>query len=187
MKIFLCRHGESTGDIEDRYGGSYDDHLTKNGQDQSKQLAEKLKLEGVEKIFHSPLFRARETAQIVAEALDCTTEVNDDVRERDSYGVMTGMIKSEAAVEFPVEAEKYLKDKIHHSVKGSESYEELKERITKAYEYILASGHAVVVIVSHGQAMGCLLREVIGKEFTRFGDCGYVILEDKTLVSIHPT
>lgn len=29
MKIFLIRYGETTGDVEDRYGGWYDDHLTK--------------------------------------------------------------------------------------------------------------------------------------------------------------
>jgi len=32
MKIFLIRHGETTGDIENRYGGSYDDHLTEMGR-----------------------------------------------------------------------------------------------------------------------------------------------------------
>ena len=34
MKIYLIRHGETTGDIEDRYGGDYDDHLSKNGKQQ---------------------------------------------------------------------------------------------------------------------------------------------------------
>ena len=31
MKIYLIRHGETTSDIEDRFGGDYDDHLTSHG------------------------------------------------------------------------------------------------------------------------------------------------------------
>lgn len=34
MKIYLVRHGETTGDVEDRYGGWYDDHLTDRGKEQ---------------------------------------------------------------------------------------------------------------------------------------------------------
>ena len=64
MKIFLIRHGETTGDIEDRYGGDYDDHLSEKGKQQSKELAEKLKNKGIELIFHSPRIRATETATI---------------------------------------------------------------------------------------------------------------------------
>ena len=39
MKIFLIRHGETTGDIENRYGGSYDDHLTQRGRAQLEETA----------------------------------------------------------------------------------------------------------------------------------------------------
>jgi broad specificity phosphatase PhoE len=42
MKIFLIRHGETTGDIEDRFGGDYDDHLTEKGRAQSQELAKGL-------------------------------------------------------------------------------------------------------------------------------------------------
>lgn len=43
MKIYFCRHGQTTGDVEDRYGGNYDDRLTELGLNQSKELAKKLK------------------------------------------------------------------------------------------------------------------------------------------------
>ena len=41
MKIYLIRHGETTGDVEDRYGGDYDDCLSKTGEKQVKELAKK--------------------------------------------------------------------------------------------------------------------------------------------------
>lgn len=42
MKLLLIRHGETTGDIEDRYGGAYDDHLTEKGRQQLQQTAGQL-------------------------------------------------------------------------------------------------------------------------------------------------
>jgi broad specificity phosphatase PhoE len=65
MKIYLIRHGETTGDVEDRYGGDYDDHLTSKGKDQAKKLAEKIKDFGIERIFTSPRIRAKETSEIL--------------------------------------------------------------------------------------------------------------------------
>ena len=39
MQIYLIRHGQTTGDVEDRYGGDYDDRLTDLGKQQSQNLA----------------------------------------------------------------------------------------------------------------------------------------------------
>jgi len=66
MKIYLIRHGETTGDIEERFGGDYDDHLTQKGKAQAQNLAEQLQNKGIEKIFVSPKIRARETAEEVS-------------------------------------------------------------------------------------------------------------------------
>ena len=43
----MCRHGQTTGDIEDRYGGDYDDHLTEVGKQQSMILTENLSFRNV--------------------------------------------------------------------------------------------------------------------------------------------
>jgi len=69
MKIYLIRHGETTGDIDDRFGGDYDDHLTQRGKSQAQELAEKLKGKRIEIIFVSPRIRAKETAEEVRKIL----------------------------------------------------------------------------------------------------------------------
>lgn len=71
MKIYLIRHGETTGDIENRYGGVYDDHLTAKGREQLGLTASQVANKGIEIIFHSPLIRARESAEIISALLDC--------------------------------------------------------------------------------------------------------------------
>ena len=54
----MIRHGESIGDVEERYGGDYDDHLTEKGRQQAKELAEKLGEKGIQLIYSSPRIRA---------------------------------------------------------------------------------------------------------------------------------
>lgn len=99
MKIYLMRHGQTTGDIEDKFGGDYDDRLTELGKSQAKELAKKLKNLNIEKIFYSPRIRAAETAEIVNKATNILIEQVDDLRERNAYGILTGKLKSEAKVE----------------------------------------------------------------------------------------
>jgi broad specificity phosphatase PhoE len=66
MKIIFIRHGETTGDIEDRFGGDYDDHLSEKGVAQAKQVAELLKNRNMGVIYSSVLVRAKETAGVIA-------------------------------------------------------------------------------------------------------------------------
>ena len=87
MKIYLVRHGETTADVEDRYGGDYDDHLTEKGTKQAKDLAKVLSGKGIELIYHSPKIRAVETAQIVAAELKVPLFVMENFRERNNFGV----------------------------------------------------------------------------------------------------
>ena len=53
MKIYLVRHGETIGDLEDRYDGDYDDHLSSNGLNQAEMLGRKLKDKNLQMIYHS--------------------------------------------------------------------------------------------------------------------------------------
>ncbi|MFH1506718.1 MAG: histidine phosphatase family protein [archaeon] len=179
MKIFLIRHGETTGDIEDRYGGDYDDYLTEKGQEQVKALAEKLKGKGIQFIYHSSRIRAYETARILGEALDIDLREVSDMRERNNYGVVTGMKKSEAKEKHPKEVEKLETIWMHHGVTGSEDYESFKKRVVAAFEGILDNDeHDVIAIVSHGGPISCITRDILklGK-FKSFGDCGFLELE----------
>lgn len=51
MKIYLIRHGQTTGDIEDRYGGAYDDELSPEGIIQTNDLSDKLINSGIQILF----------------------------------------------------------------------------------------------------------------------------------------
>lgn len=172
MKIYLIRHGETTGDIEDRFGGDYDDHLTEKGRQQSQDLAKKLQNKNIEIIYASSKMRARETADEIAKSLSIPVEIMENLKERNNYGVLTGMTKSEAKQKHPVDFEKISKDKTYHDVTGSESYDDIKTRCLKVFEEILQSGYNTIAIISHGGIISTYVREFLteGKNI-KLGDC----------------
>jgi len=172
MKIFLCRHGQTIGDIEDRYGGDYDDSLTEQGISQVKGLANKLKGEGIEIIFSSPLKRAKETSEILSCFLGCAFDVVNGIKERNGYGVLTGMIRGEAKEKYPVEVG-LLKD-YRNTIEGAETYGHFTERIKKSFLNIAKQGFNNIVIVSHGGPIRCLFREFFKwGELKELGDCAF--------------
>ena len=174
MKIFLIRHGESTSDVEHRYGGHYDDHLSPNGKKQAQALAKKLSDKGIESIFSSPFRRARETAEILSKELKCTVKIIEEIKERNRYAHLTGMKKSHAAKKHPEHVEK-LKDHMY-GVKGGEDYDKFKERIMRTFEKLAAEPYDTIAIVAHGGPIGCILREILNVE-AKIGKCACFEIE----------
>lgn len=155
MKIFLVRHGETTGDLEDRYGGSYDDYLTERGQDQLQETAQKLANKGIQVIFTSPLIRAQESAEIIQAQTGCQIEIIADLQERD-YGVLGGLTKVEALQQYP-EAVAAHQDPKNTDPKG-ESLTNFHNRTLGAFKNIVAKDYSTIVIVSHGGPIKQILK-----------------------------
>ena len=177
MKIFLIRHGESTSDVEDRYGGQYDDHLTSKGKSQSKQAAKRLAGMRIEIIFSSPFHRAVETSQLLQKEWNCRLKVISDLKERDRYAHLTGMKKYAAAKNHPKHVAK-LKSHILHEVEGGEKYEDFKERIIKTFEELASLHYNKIAIVCHGGTIGCIVREILELgELKYIGKCAYLEIE----------
>ncbi len=68
--IIFLRHGESVGNAELRWQGQADFALTDKGREQAQALADRWRSEGMQfdHILASPLKRAKETADIIADA-----------------------------------------------------------------------------------------------------------------------
>lgn len=185
MKIYLVRHGQTTGDVENRYGGDYDDRLTDDGKSQSKVLADTLKDKGIEMIYTSPRIRAQETAKIIADALNIPIQTIENVRERNAYGILTGMIKSEAKEKYPKEFEEVKSYK--NTTTDAENYEHFRSRVLTAMDEITSGSEKTIAIITHGGPISCFFREVLGKEIFGLRDCGIAELEkngDYKLVNV---
>jgi broad specificity phosphatase PhoE len=95
-RIFLVRHGTTLLNRQNRYRGRIDVPLDAGGWQDAWAAAAELEHAGIEEIYSSPLRRARDTAQVVADAaslsrvLDLPGLVNLD------YGRWEGLTTSEA-------------------------------------------------------------------------------------------
>lgn len=174
MKIFLIRHGETTGDIEDRYGGSYDDHLTDRGRAQLADTAQKLKGSSIEIIFHSPLIRACESAEIIKGEIRCDLRKIDGLRER-HYGVLTGLTKNEAIEKYPEVVEAH-KNPMNTDPEG-ESFTEFDTRVIAAFKEIINEPYQMIAILAHGGSLKRILAHCGLPIPDSIGDGGVIEME----------
>jgi len=155
MKVFLIRHGETTGDLEDRYGGNYDDHLTLRGKEQLAETASRLKGKDIQIIFSSNLIRAKESAQIIQQELGCDFQVVDGIQER-NYGVLAGLTKEEALERYPEAVESH-KNPENTDPEG-ESLADFQNRALEAFKSLFSRDYPTVAIVSHGGPLKQVLK-----------------------------
>jgi broad specificity phosphatase PhoE len=182
MNIYLIRHGQTTGDIENRYGGSYDDHLTDEGEIQAHKLAEKLSDSGIQIILCSPLIRAQETAKIIKTKLNCEIKTIENLKERDQNSILSGLTRDEAKLKYPQLVEE-VKD-YRNQIQGAESYPDFVERIKKALmEISNSAGYSTIGVVTHGGPIRAIFREILKDREIDIADCAFAVLqsEDKTL------
>ena len=141
-------------------------------------------------IFHSPLMRAAETAKILAEQMSCPLQETKSLRERNGYGILTGMTEREAREKYPDQV-KLLKNINQTVVQGAETYEQFRQRFLEGINNIIERNTLdVIAIITHGGPIRCLLREQLDrKELRKLGDCGYFLLEKNNqglrLISMH--
>lgn len=159
--IGLLRHGQTDWNIDFRLQGITDIPLNETGIAQARDAAQVIDAAEWDLILSSPLSRARDTANIVAEVNNFTNvEVEHLLLER-SFGEAEGLTHDEWRA-------KYIDS---NSVPGGESLPELELRANQLLDKLLKdhSGRRVLT-VSHGALIRVLLRIVSRGEFPRDGE-----------------
>lgn len=87
--FYYLRHGETEANAAGTIAGSLDVHLTPLGREQARLAARALATVPITAIYASPLRRARETAQPIAEALGLPVTILDEIAER-NWGELEG-------------------------------------------------------------------------------------------------
>jgi len=176
MKVYLIRHGQTTGDVEDRYGGDYDDELTEKGISGANEIAGTLADKGIKTIYTSPRKRALTTAQIIAERINVQVKIVDNLRERNNYGILTGLTKKEAALKFPFDVKEF-ETGVNHKVKLSERFDAFKDRVLGAFRTVVNDSDEDIAIVTHAGPIRRILEEHLKKKITNVEDCAYIVIE----------
>ena len=158
--LMLLRHGESVGNAEGYYQGQYDFPLTERGRAQTRKLVSRWQADGTQfdQVIASPLVRARETAEMIAEALDVPIQFDLDWKERDN-GVLAGVKREIADQRYP--KPDFFNPYENFGETGEGNFE-LFLRAGRAVQRILQMLPARYLIVSHGGILNQALNVMMG-------------------------
>lgn len=164
IRILLIRHG--TTDLLGRvlYGRMPAVYLNAEGLRQAERLAEALsaryKIAGV---LSSPLERARQTAQPIADCNDLDIDIDDRITEVD-VGLWMG--KSFEELNQLAEWKTYNRNRSTNRPPGGESMMQVQVRAWQAIEKLTqcdsASGETAIAVITHGDVIRCLLLLLLG-------------------------
>jgi len=162
-KVAVVVHAEARHHVDRLVGGWYDSSLTEHGREQARQVG--LALRRVFPMLHVPIVssdlkRARQTAEIIGEALQSAVVLDPRLREL-SYGIAEGRPQSwlaERIVPVPT-----CGSRIDHRVcEGAESRRDLATRVYAALDEVVASDIKDIIIVTHGFAATFVIAYWIG-------------------------
>jgi probable phosphoglycerate mutase len=186
MKLYFVRHGESEANIqhiisnrEARLG------LTPFGIQQAQELAEKLQGIPVNAIFSSPIFRARETADILSTSFGIPYQVTEALREYDC-GILEDQSDEES---WRLHREYFESWTLHKNYRdkpeGGECFLDIQNRFVPFIENLTHTGSEKdhILLIGHGGLFHLMFPIVltnIDNEFVSehgIGHTEYVIAE----------
>ena len=153
--FYIFRHGETDCNREGRWQGrGVNLPLNENGVAQAEALDSRLKNLGLEVICSSPLERAQQTANIVAEKLGLKVLILDELTEG-CLGVVEGMKKDDIKQLNPELWEEWYGDNMIMSTRwpGGESKLEMQQRMFKGFEKMIKMPQKIIGVASHSGSM----------------------------------
>lgn len=162
-KLFLIRHGETEDAETKKYKGSINVPLSNNGIKQIEMLSEFLiKNTTLNVIYTSPLRRAQNSAEIIAQKYHLQIIVIEQLREI-YFGAWEGMNFEEVRVKFPEEFEAWANDPVKQGPVNGETIVQLRDRVMEAVNQILSiNRNQNVAIVAHGAVNRVIIAEILG-------------------------
>lgn len=149
MILYLTRHGQTQWNAQSKMQGQCDSPLTPEGYRQAGRLADRLRGEPIERIYTSPLSRARDTAGILARGRDLPVLADDRLREC-ALGVFEGHSFAEMEKLYPEAMYNFR----HHPerfepVGEGENFHQVRERAAQFLADVAASDCNCVLAVAH--------------------------------------
>jgi probable phosphoglycerate mutase len=161
--FIFVRHGRTEGNVRRILVGRTDIPLDELGYRQAAVMAEHITtLKRPDVIIASPLLRARETAQAIADRLDLPIEIEPGIAEL-NFGSYEGWLLEDIRAQQPEFAAQFADLDIDTHWPGGERLSEFHLRVRTAISR-LATRYAshTAVIVSHGGVLGSLAAQLLG-------------------------
>jgi broad specificity phosphatase PhoE len=187
MYLYFVRHGESEANLLHEISNRGQKHgLTSRGREQVATLATQLVPRNVTHLFSSPLLRATQTADILAESLGVTYQVTDALREYDC-GVLEGRSDEAAWIRYrQIRADWIAHHRWEVRIEAGESFHDMEQRFVPFIQQLLRTNTQVessIVCIGHGGLYACMLPLILQNvSFTMaanfpFPNTAYVLAE----------
>ena len=187
MRFLFVRHGESTANLCREFCNTGSGHpLTAKGVEQVRSTARDLSGELVEGIYSSPVERAVQTAQILADCLRAPLEISEALREWD-VGIYEGT-SDPAGWELhrQVQDDWFIHRKFDSRMPGGESYLDIQRRFVPFIDRLTQRGDGQsLVLVGHGGLFQAMLPAILSNVSTVFARqhafpyAGYAVAESR--------
>lgn len=156
MLIYFIRHGQTDWNHAQRFQGCLDIPLNDEGRNQADLLGQRLRGANIQKVYHSPQLRAKETASIVSSYANAPLTEIYDLHEI-SMGDWEGITAKQAAEQDPEYWQTYISDRKNLSAPNGESFVHLQSRVLDAIDQIVSNESSdVLAIVAHGAVLKVL-------------------------------
>ncbi|MHA2502525.1 MAG: histidine phosphatase family protein [Candidatus Kariarchaeaceae archaeon] len=155
VTLYLIRNGTDASDALQKFG---DDRLTTEGIDQATKIANILENQGITLLYTSPSKPARETADIISDAISVSVSEDPRIRSRD-LGEVNGLTYNQVSQRYSALLNKSRFDRAW-GFPGGETNFQIYERAKSFANQLLqiSSGRREkIAIISHNMVMNFLI------------------------------
>lgn len=145
--VFLARHGETESNRAGRYAGRNSEPLTRRGRSQVLRLTEQLGGLGIRQIWSSSVWRALESATVLADRLRIPVTIDQRLDEM-RLGPWEGHTEAEVARDFPEEHALWLTHPDQVRIDGRETLAQVAARVMGAVADARAT-HLPTLLMTH--------------------------------------
>src|SRR5262245_18981081 len=159
--VYLVRHGENRANLTKEFSYKVVDYsLTPKGVLQAQQTAEFFQDKQIHEVYPSPLKRARETAEIIAQTLNLDVIVVEHFREV-NVGALDGQASAESWAYHDQIVNDWFESRHDSAFQGGEDYWTLLGRMRQGLHQVVEHKAARnIVVVGHGGLFTFTLKDI---------------------------
>ena len=173
VKLYLVRHAESMGNVEEFFQGSLDVEISPKGFKQLECLKERFRNIKLDRIYTNPLKRAVKTAEYV-NFYNQTEIIEIPELSEINAGGFQGLEWSELPVKYPKEFHDWKENQENFQSPNGESMKDVYIRISDAMNKIIAENKdKSIAVVCHGCAIKTYQCYIMNKPLSYMSELGW--------------
>lgn len=161
-EVYLVRHGETEGNRIEVFRGRLNIPLNECGFSQAKAVSYELKEKKIAGIYSSPLLRAMQTSDAIADSHRIKIQEISGLTDLDC-GEWSGKTLEEVEMKYPELYNLWEKAPYKLTIPGGESFQIAKKRAVSALKGILKdSDGEIIVVVTHRVISKLIILSILG-------------------------